>query len=239
MKDTLFAQEQQVPDFSFNAEVVKVFPDMVKRSVPGYASIVSTMGKLAAKHCPPNGKILDLGTSRGAVAISTAQHLNAIGKSATIHAVDSSLEMYKQLEIDVEGYPEIKPFYMDAQSFLSDCNSDVITMNLVLQFIDPACRLDVLHAIYSALPSGGMFLITEKFHESDSEIDQNLIEMHHDFKAEQGYSAIEIAQKSESIKNVMLLDSIEHRKAQLRNLGFKRSFVWYQCFNFYSMVAFK
>jgi hypothetical protein len=39
--DRLFAQPlAQVPDFAFNEDVVRVFPDMIKRSVPGYPTIV-------------------------------------------------------------------------------------------------------------------------------------------------------------------------------------------------------
>ena len=47
--DRLFAQPlDQVPDFVFNEDVAKVFPDMIKRSVPGYPTIVENLGVLAA-----------------------------------------------------------------------------------------------------------------------------------------------------------------------------------------------
>ena len=43
--DRLFAQPLAlVPDFVFNEDVVRVFPDMIKRSVPGYATIVENIG---------------------------------------------------------------------------------------------------------------------------------------------------------------------------------------------------
>ena len=42
--DRIFAQPlAQVPDFAFNEDVVRVFPDMIKRSVPGYPTIVENM----------------------------------------------------------------------------------------------------------------------------------------------------------------------------------------------------
>ena len=48
--DRLFAQPlEQVPDFVFNEDVVRVFPDMIKRSVPGYPTIVENLGVLAAR----------------------------------------------------------------------------------------------------------------------------------------------------------------------------------------------
>lgn len=48
--DRLFAQPlAQVPDFVFNEDVVRVFPDMIKRSVPGYPTIVENIGVIAAQ----------------------------------------------------------------------------------------------------------------------------------------------------------------------------------------------
>jgi tRNA (cmo5U34)-methyltransferase len=52
--DRLFAQPlEQVPDFAFNEDVVRVFPDMIKRSVPGYPTIVENLGVLAARFAQP------------------------------------------------------------------------------------------------------------------------------------------------------------------------------------------
>lgn len=61
-KDTIYASLQQVEDFTFDAPVVEVFPDMIKRSVPGYSTIVSTMGKLAGLHAQDNSNLYDLGS---------------------------------------------------------------------------------------------------------------------------------------------------------------------------------
>ena len=48
--DRLFASPHaQVADFAFNEDVVRVFPDMIKRSVPGYPTIVENLGVLAAQ----------------------------------------------------------------------------------------------------------------------------------------------------------------------------------------------
>ena len=65
--DRLFAQPlAQVPDFAFNEDVVRVFPDMIKRSVPGYPTIVENLGVLAAQFAQPNSVLYDLGSSLGA-----------------------------------------------------------------------------------------------------------------------------------------------------------------------------
>ncbi len=49
----------QVPDFALNEDVVRVFPEgkgergMIKRSVPGYPTIVENLGVLAAQFAQP------------------------------------------------------------------------------------------------------------------------------------------------------------------------------------------
>ena len=239
MKDTIFAQEQKVKDFVFNESVVGVFPDMVKRSVPGYPTIVSAMGKLAAMYCKDGGTVFDLGTSLGAVAMSVREAMVAKGKHAQIYAVDSSKPMIEKLKANSTHLPDFFPILGDAEEVIDGVGADVVTMNLVLQFITPERRLDVLKTIFNSLKEGGAFLITEKFYDDVEENNDDLITMHHEFKAAQGYSPVEIQQKADSIRDVMLIDTIEKRVDQLEEIGYSRCFIWYQCFNFYSMVAIK
>ena len=40
MRDQLFDNQIDIADFRFDANVVKVFDDMVRRSVPGYDSMI-------------------------------------------------------------------------------------------------------------------------------------------------------------------------------------------------------
>ena len=47
-KDTLYATGLPHTDFVFDDKVVAVFPDMINRSVPGYATIIAMIGTLAA-----------------------------------------------------------------------------------------------------------------------------------------------------------------------------------------------
>jgi tRNA (cmo5U34)-methyltransferase len=63
--------------------------------------------------------------------------------------------------------------------------------------------------------------------------------MHHDFKRANGYSELEISQKRSMLENVMLTDSVETHKARLHKAGFEHAELWFQCFNFGSLVAVK
>ena len=69
----------QVPDFTFNEDVVRVFPDMIKRSVPGYPAIVENTGVLAAQFALANSTLYDLGCSLGAVTQALRRHVSDSG----------------------------------------------------------------------------------------------------------------------------------------------------------------
>ena len=47
MRDNLFNANIDIADFRFDKEVVEVFDDMVRRSVPGYDSMIQMIGLIA------------------------------------------------------------------------------------------------------------------------------------------------------------------------------------------------
>jgi tRNA (cmo5U34)-methyltransferase len=68
---------------------------------------------------------------------------------------------------------------------------------------------------------------------------QLLIDMHHFFKKANGYSALEISQKRQTIENVLLPETLDTHKQRLSDIGFKQVEQWFQCFNFSSLIAIK
>ena len=140
-----------VPDFEFNESVVAVFPDMIERSVPGYAA-----------------------------------------------------------------------------------NARLVVLNLVLQFIDPGKRLDLLRNLYSGLMNGGVLVVSEKVPSS-----KLFEEMHLEFKEARGYSALEIAQKRTALEAVMKLDPLDTHLNNLAQVGFKDVKVWFRYLNWVSILAIK
>lgn len=62
MHDNVYVDKQQhIVDFAFNKDVVAVFPDMIRRSVPGYETIIPMTGLIAARHLGDEGTAYDLG----------------------------------------------------------------------------------------------------------------------------------------------------------------------------------
>lgn len=241
-RDTLFDHPlSQVPDFTFNEDVARVFPDMIKRSVPGYPTIVENSGVLAAHFAQPNSLIYDLGCSLGAVTQAMRRHVRQPG--CQIVAVDNSSAMVERcreyLLAQDAMYQELLPAKVQQADILDlqlePCS--VVALNFTLQFIAPARRLELLHNIRQAMLPGGALILSEKLRFADTQEQALLNDLHLDFKRANGYSELEIAQKRRAIEKVMLPDSLDEHRQRLQQAGFSQVHLWFQCLNFASLIA--
>ena len=94
MRDNLFNHQTDIADFRFDKEVVEVFDDMVRRSVPGYDSMIQMIGLIARIYGQDNSNYYDLGSSTGAISLSIA--LNNKATNNQFFAIDNSEEMIRQ-----------------------------------------------------------------------------------------------------------------------------------------------
>ncbi|MCF2858222.1 carboxy-S-adenosyl-L-methionine synthase CmoA [Pseudoalteromonas sp. SMS1] len=238
-KDSIYATEQTVKDFTFDENVVEVFPDMIQRSVPGYATMVNNMGKLAGQFAQSNSNLYDLGCSLGAVTLSMRRSIDK--ENCQIIAVDNSAPMVERCQLHLKGFKSDVPVHVQLGD-INDVNienASVVAMNFTLQFIPQALRQIVLEKIYAGLKPGGALLLSEKIKGENDVRDNLLIDLHHDFKRQNGYSELEISQKRTAIENIMRTDALSTHLNRLSDVGFSNTQVWYQCFNFCSMIAIK
>jgi tRNA (cmo5U34)-methyltransferase len=63
--------------------------------------------------------------------------------------------------------------------------------------------------------------------------------LHHNFKRANGYSDLEIAQKRSAIENVLIPETLATHRQRMKDAGFASVDVWFQCFNFASIIAIK
>ena len=240
--DRLFAQPlDQVPDFVFNEDVAKVFPDMIKRSVPGYPTIVENLGVLAAQFAQPHSALYDLGCSLGAVTQALRRHVKA--DDCKVIAVDNSPAMVERcreyLHAQDAMFQELLPVeVIEADILALDFQpASLVALNFTLQFVAPEQRLELLTRIRQALLPGGALILSEKLRFEDAAEQALLNELHLAFKRANGYSELEIAQKRSAIENVMKPDSLEQHRERLLAAGFSRVVPWFQCLNFASLIA--
>ncbi|AUX93776.1 carboxy-S-adenosyl-L-methionine synthase CmoA [Mixta gaviniae] len=239
-RDTLFsAPIDKLGDWTFDERVAEVFPDMIQRSVPGYSNIISMIGMLAERFVTPDSQVYDLGCSLGAATLSVRRSVQADG--CKIIAVDNSPAMVERCRRHIDAFRAKTPVEV-IEADIRDIpveNASMVVLNFTLQFLAPADRLTLLQRIYQGLNPGGALVLSEKFSFEDADVGELLFNMHHDFKRANGYSELEISQKRSMLENVMLTDSVEAHKARLRQAGFEHSELWFQCFNFGSLVALK
>ena len=236
--DNLFAEPLgQIERFSFNKAVVDVFPDMIQRSVPGYSTIIGMIGDLAERFAVQKSCCYDLGCSLGAATLAMRHRIKA--QACEIHAIDASPAMVErcQKHIERDNHPlPVSVTCADIRDVVID-NASVVVLNFTLQFIAPAARDQILASIYQGLVPGGVLILSEKVAFSDPRHHQLMIDLYHGFKRANGYSDLEIAQKRDALENVLVPETLEQHRSRLKLSGFQDADVWFQCFNFASIIA--
>jgi tRNA (cmo5U34)-methyltransferase len=238
-RDNLFLHPQQVVDFAFTDAVADVFPDMIRRSVPGYETIISMLGVIARQFVKPGSCIYDLGSSLGASTLSVYQQMSEADVS--YHCVDNSAAMIQRCEKILQRHmPESRvTFICDDMQNIEVRNASLVLLNFTLQFISPDERLPFLTKLHKGLLPGGALVIAEKLRFSDEQQQASQTELHHEFKRANGYSELEISQKRSSLENVLIPDTLQEHQRRLEMAGFETVYVWFQCFNFAAILAIK
>jgi len=239
-RDTLYADPTlEFGLFTFDESVAKVFPDMIRRSVPGYTTIVAMTGLLAGRYATPGSRLYDLGCSLGASTLAMRQHLR--GQDCHIIAVDNSPAMLERcrgiIDADTCDTP-VSLVCADLEDVAVE-DASVVVLNFTLQFVPLERRDAVIRRIHDGLRPGGILVLSEKVIFADPHLDQLNIELHHHFKRANGYSELEVARKRSAIENVLLPETLARHRERLAGAGFGSCDVWFQCFNFASLIALK
>ena len=212
---------------------------MIKRSVPGYTTIVAMTGLIAQRYASPGSRLYDLGCSLGASTLAMRQNLRA--EDCRIVGVDNSSAMLERCRSIIDTDTHETPVDLICANLQDVAVEDasVVVLNFTLQFIPLGIRNEVIQRIYAGLRPGGVMVLSEKLTFEDPHLDELNIDLHHEFKRANGYSDLEIAQKRVAIENVLLPETLATHKQRIAEAGFSSCDVWFQCFNFASLVALK
>ncbi len=239
-KDSIYASPVgEVGAFKFDETVASVFPDMIQRSVPGYSAIISAIGLLAGRFAREHSVCYDLGCSLGAATLSMRHQIEA--KTCRIIAVDNSPAMVRRFQevLQKDGAQlAVDVLCKDLREVAIE-NASVVVLNFTLQFIPLEDRAELLAKIYKGLLPGGILILSEKLKFDDPRQQELQTQMHHVFKKAQGYSDLEISQKRSALENVLIPETFAQHQKRLRQAGFSSAEVWFQYFNFASIIALK
>ncbi|TVP57385.1 MAG: carboxy-S-adenosyl-L-methionine synthase CmoA [Halomonadaceae bacterium] len=223
--------------FRFDDAVARVFPDMIRRSVPGYSSIIAMIGILTGRYMQPGSNAYDLGCSLGAATLAMRHGIQ--GPDCRLVAVDNSPAMIERcrhhLALDDHPVP-VELHCADIRQLPLD-NASVVTLNFTLQFIPPQERLLLLQRIRKSLRPGGILILSEKIAFTDPVEQQLQTDLHHDFKRANGYSDLEISRKRSALEDVLIPETLDIHRQRLQQAGFAHVSCWQQCFNFVSLIA--
>lgn len=237
--DNLFATERDPGDFRFDAAVARVFPDMIRRSVPGYTTIIPMIEVITEQYVQAGSNCYDLGCSLGASTLAMRHGISH--RDCSLTGVDNSEAMIERCQhyIALDDHP--LPVTLRCEDILETELSDasVTTLNFTLQFIPPEQRSELLTRIARATRPGGVLILSEKIRFESAQEQDIQTRLHHEFKRANGYSDLEISQKRSAIERVLIPETLASHRERLQAAGFEQVLVWYQCFNFVSMLAIK
>ncbi|HVL00103.1 MAG TPA: carboxy-S-adenosyl-L-methionine synthase CmoA [Dongiaceae bacterium] len=239
-KDTLFANPRpHLVDFAFDEQVARVFPDMIRRSVPGYDAVIAMLGVFANHYVRPHTRAYDLGCSQGAATLALRRHIQV--PDVTLVAVDNAPAMIERCRQNIAA--DLSPSQVELRcediQQTPIANASLVALNFTLQFLPPDQRDTMVRKIADGLLSGGVLVLSEKICFAEDAQQALFTGLHHDFKRLNGYSDLEISQKRQAIENVLIPETAEQHSQRLLQNGFSQVQCWFQCFNFASFVAVK
>ena len=239
-KDAIYSTPQEhIVDFAFDERVASVFPDMIRRSVPGYGDIIALLGLFAEQYAQQDSTLYDLGASLGAATLSLRRRIRTA--NCRIVAVDNAEAMVERCRENIAGDLSPTPVEVlcaDIRDVIIE-NASVVVLNFTLQFLAPEERLILLNKIHQGMLPGGVLILSEKLRFNDEESQQFQERMHLAFKRANGYSELEISQKRAALEKVLVPDTLEQHRERLAQAGFSRIEPWFQAFNFASIAALK
>jgi tRNA (cmo5U34)-methyltransferase len=239
VRDTLYASgDAENKPFEFNEDVARVFPDMLQRSIPGYAATLQAIGSLAARYVQPHSQCYDLGCSLGAASAAMLQNIRAPGCSVV--AVDNAPAMVSRCRELLAGIPDqgVKLSVLEAN--IQDVPIDkasMVVLNYTLQFLPELERDATLRKIAAGMLDDGVLVLSEKVVDEDPRVEQLLVDLHHQFKRQNAYSEMEISRKRKALENVLVPETVATHRSRLLGAGFRHTGVWLRYLNFVSLVA--
>ena len=216
---------------------------MLQRSVPGYSATIEAIGSLAARYVQADTNCYDLGCSLGAATIAMRQGIDKTG--CRIVAVDTAPAMTERCrEIIAEDDRQFAP-PTDVEIVEGDIrdakitNASMVVLNYTLQFLLMEDRDVLMRTIHDGLIDGGILVLSEKVVDENPEMEQLLVDLHHEHKRRNDYSALEVSRKRAALENVLIPETVSAHRDRLRHAGFGQAAVWLRYFNFVSIIAIK
>jgi tRNA (cmo5U34)-methyltransferase len=233
--------DHTLPDgrWTFDADVADVFDDMLRRSIPQYDVMRSTVADIGARFVQPQTAIVDLGCSRGDALDPFVRQFGAANQFV---GVEVSAPMLAIARARFAGYirtgvVEIRD--IDLRHAYPPARASLTLAVLTLQFVPIEYRPALLRRVFEHTTSGGAFVVVEKVLGAAGVLDELMTTQYLDLKRAHGYSDDEIARKRLSLEGVLVPVTAAWNEDLLRAAGFVPVECFWRWMNFAGWIGLK
>jgi len=237
-KDKIFLRPRTTMNFC-NPDTVRVFDDMLVRSVPLYKELQRMIVELSLHFARSGTRVYDLGCSTG---LTLGQLAKSSDKRIHYIGIDYSFPMLKQCKRTLQrntASSRIKLVCWDLNKPLPIHNASVVILNLTLQFLKPKNRLLLLRSIHRGLADGGCVILAEKVRNDYKRFDDLFTQRYYQMKKRNKYSKGEIRHKEKALKGFLQPFTAQANEQLLASSGFSQCETFYRWYNFHGMLAMK
>jgi tRNA (cmo5U34)-methyltransferase len=229
--------------WEFNEEVTNCFENMLSRSIPQY-EVMRELTKKIIDYKINNENLdkfnlLDICCSNGLSLRDIVNKYKARGNYLGIDISEPMLEKANELfknEIN-DGYVSIQN--IDLRNNFPINNYDIITSILGILFIPIQYRQNIIQHIYDNLKDNGIFIMIEKVIGNSADLDNMMVDIYYDMKANNGYTKEQIERKKLSLEGVQVPVTSNWNIDLLKQAGFRKVDVFWRWMNFEGYIAIK
>ena len=225
--------------WAFDADVARVFDNMLARSIPQYEVMRQACFDMACRYVQPKTAIVDLGCSRGE---ALAPLVDRFGAANHFVGVEVSLPMLEAVRQRFRGYIDcgvVEIRDIDLRKDYPPVQASVTLAILTLQFTPIEYRQSILREVWKHTLPGGAFLLVEKILGATAELDGIMVESYYRLKSAHGYSQEEIERKRLSLEGVLVPVTARWNEELLYMAGFRQVDCFWRWMNFAGWVAVK
>jgi tRNA (cmo5U34)-methyltransferase len=226
--------------WKFDERVTAQFDEMLERSIPQYDVMRHTCYEVGNQFVGPNTDIVDLGCSRGE---AVAFFVDSCGVRNRYVLVEASEPMFEAVSARYAGWVKagvMKIYNKDLRMFYPPAPDVSLTLSvLTLMFTPIEYRLALVQKVYDSTAPGGAFILVEKVLGASAAIDNAYVQIYHQMKSQNGYTADEIERKKLALEGKLVPVTANMNEQFLRSAGFRQVDCFWRWANFAGWVAIK
>jgi tRNA (cmo5U34)-methyltransferase len=201
--------------------------------------------KMASPYVKPQGRVVDLGCSRGDSLVSfveSAPRTEFWGYEVSKPMREAAKERFvknKNVAILEHDLREGLPTMSDGSSPADPAYADLYMSILTTMFIPIEHRQKLIQDVYDRLNSGGAFIYVEKILGNYPNLNKVMASNYHVMKLNNGYTREEVDRKALSLEGVLVPITAKWNEDLLHEAGFRQVDCFWRWMNFAGWIAIK